>query len=353
MPGQQHELGSLREYAASYRLSKGAPMSCAQKITILHSAVPENAPAEELDTLNTARVISDTLRSAGHSVSELPFSLDLEQLRSRLLAQKPDLVINLVESVAGQGRGVFLAPYFLETLSIPFTGSNSQAIFLTTDKLLTKQILQANGLPTPRWAGSASELARQLDPQAQLIVKPRYEDASIAITQDSVKSAAAVLAQERPEASHEFFAEQFIAGREINVSLLERDKAVLVLPIPEIEFKNYPPGLHQIMDYQAKWIESSFEYENTVRRFLNATAESSLYGRLTEIALNCWKVCELSGYARIDLRIDADGNPWVLEVNANPSLDPYAGLAASAHQSDISYAELLQLIVAAAAKGAF
>ena len=121
-----------------------------------------------------------------------------------------------------------------------------------------------------------------------------------------------------------------------------------LLQILEIQFVNFPADKPRIVGYAAKWAENSFESRHTVRRFIDPQQEASLCEQLGQVALRCWDIFQLRGYARVDFRVDADGQPWVLEVNANPCISPDAGFAAAAAEEDISYSEAIQRIVAAA-----
>ena len=126
-----------------------------------------------------------------------------------------------------------------------------------------------------------------------------------------------------------WFAESYIDGREINVSLLANGAGVEVLPIAEIRFIDYPADKPRIVGYKAKWNEDSFEYRHTLRDFAIAKAEQALHTRLAALARTCWQLFDMRGYARVDLRVDPQGEPWVLEINANPCLSSDAGFAAA------------------------
>ena len=100
-----------------------------------------------------------------------------------------------------------------------------------------------------------------------------------------------------------------------------------------------------MVGYKAKWESESFEYNNTPREFDFPEEDYSLIAGLKKIALDCWKVFSLKGYARVDFRVDKSGNPWVLEVNANPCLSPDAGFAAALEKSGISFKSAIEKII--------
>ena len=124
-----------------------------------------------------------------------------------------------------------------------------------------------------------------------------------------------------------------------------------VLPPAEIAFTGYPEDRPKIVDYDAKWNPGMFGYDNTPRVFEFAEADTLLLEYLRSLALRCWRVFSLSGYARVDFRVDRGGKPWILEINTNPCLAPDAGFAAAASRAGIGYADLIARIVDAARPG--
>src|SRR5262249_28596630 len=138
----------------------------------------------------------------------------------------------------------------------------------------------------------------------------------------------------------ECFAEEYIAGREFNLSLLTSqhgDGIPQILPPAEIDFSSFPTDRPRVVDYAAKWDERSFAFQNTPRRFDFQDADQPLLDILKTLAIECWKLFDLRGYARVDFRVDREGRPWILEVNTNPCLSPDAGFAAALAQANISF----------------
>jgi D-alanine-D-alanine ligase len=119
------------------------------------------------------------------------------------------------------------------------------------------------------------------------------------------------------------------------------------MPPAEMTFRGYPPGKPRIVDYAAKWHAQSFEFNNTVRRFDFPPEDAPLLGRLAEAAQACSRVFGLTGYARVDCRVDAEGRPFVLEVNVNPCLSPDAGFAAATVRAGLDMTAVVARIVAA------
>jgi D-alanine-D-alanine ligase-like ATP-grasp enzyme/GNAT superfamily N-acetyltransferase len=316
------------------------------KITIVHQAVAADAPADECDVLDQAAAIRDALRAHGHTVSQLPCTIDLGNMRRKLEVLAPDCVFNLVETLAGSGRLIHLAPAVWEVAGIPFTGSSAEALTLTTHKLLAKERMLAAGLSVPEWVGGETLNARD-SMSGDWIVKSVWEHASVGLGDDSVLRGvtAAEAAARLPTG---FFCERYIEGREFNVGLLTGAQGPETLPPAEIVFEAYPDGKPRIVGYPAKWDTASFEYAHTVRRFADPAADGPLLAELTRLARRCWEAFGLGGYARVDFRVDMDGRPWILEVNANPCLAPDSGFAAMLAQAGIDYGAAMERIVSEA-----
>jgi D-alanine-D-alanine ligase len=141
----------------------------------------------------------------------------------------------------------------------------------------------------------------------------------------------------------------FIEGREFNLTVLGGAGGPRVLPPAEIDFGAFPDGKPHIVGYRAKWDAGSFEFHHTPRRFDFPQEDGGLLDHLTMLALRAWDEFGLRGYARVDFRVDRAGQPWILEVNANPCLAPDAGLAAAVQHSGIGYDRAIQWIVEDAA----
>jgi D-alanine-D-alanine ligase len=277
----------------------------------------------------------------------VPLGLDLRKAGRRLGRLKPAFVFNLVESIEGKDRLAYLAPALLDTLDLPYTGSPTEAIFLTSSKRLTKDRLRAAGLPTPPWTPRAD--ASEPDFPPPYIVKSVWEHASIGLTGSSVARDRQSLAEElhrRSGRGRDLFVEAYVEGREFNLALLEGPgREPQVLPPAEIEFTSLLEGKPRIVGYAAKWESDSPEFAQTPRRFDFPDGDRVLLGSLKELALRCWRLFELRGYARVDFRVDLEGRPWVLEVNTNPCLSPDAGFLAAAAQAGLSPMDVIRRIV--------
>jgi D-alanine-D-alanine ligase len=140
------------------------------------------------------------------------------------------------------------------------------------------------------------------------------------------------------------FAERFIPGREFNISLLHGKCGMEVLHPAEMTWDGESAG-ERMMGYSAKWTEGAEDYDSTRRTFAFQDADAPLLAELKRLCGECARVFGLSGYARVDFRVDESGQPWVLEINANPCLSPESGIAAAARHVGIAYPELISRII--------
>ncbi len=318
------------------------------RILVLHSDVPPDAPPEDRDTLIAAGAISQALASRGHQAPLAAFVPDLAALRAQLAAQRPGVVFNMVEGIEGKGRLAHIAPYLLEEIGMPYTGTGADALIATGDKPGAKRLLRMAGLPTPDW--SEPPAWEGLTP-GRWIVKAADEDASLGLDDGAV-----VEADKVPDRAEDcagrfggpWFAERYVDGREFNVSILEEAGTPRVLPMAEMTFEEWPAGRPRIVGYIAKWDEASFESTRTVRRFGVEEREPGLARDLRTLSERAWSLFGCRGTARVDFRVDADGQPLILEVNPNPGIAPDSGLAAAAAQAGLSYPEMIERIVKAA-----
>lgn len=320
-------------------------------VVLLHDDVPPNAREDELDVFVQADAVSAALTERGHTCVRLPFSMDLRENSARLRRLKPDAVFNLVEAVGGQGRLVFLAPALLDGMRQSYTGAGTEAMFITSSKVLAKRLLHAAGIPTPPWVAMADPIGPLTCP-GRHIIKLVWEDASVGLEEDAVvyvRDAATVhdeMQRRAEQLGGEVFAEVYIAGRELNLSVLAGPHGPEVLPPAEIHFVGYADDRPRIVGYRAKWDSGSFEYHHTPRCFDFPRADTPLLAELRRLALACWDFFGLRGYARVDFRVDESGQPWVLEVNANPCLSPDAGFVAAADRAGLAFVEVVGRILA-------
>lgn len=313
---------------------------------VIHEAIGADARPDENDTLTQVKHVSLALEESGWTVSTLAADLNLAAIQDELRRRKPTLVFNLVESLEGDGRLIHLIPTLLQSSRVPFTGAGADAIYLSSQKRLAKRLMRVKGIPTPADLGPRDAYFGE---NTTWIVKSVWEHASFGMDDGCVVNSLPAARKRfracKAKYGGKWFAEEFIDGREFNLSLLEVNGKPELLPIAEMTFVDYPPGKPRIVGYAAKWDQEAPEYTATQRVFAKLPAAE--LDALSNVALQCWAAFGLKGYARVDIRMDKAGKPWVLEVNTNPCLSPDAGFVAAAFESGRTYKQLIDLITAA------
>lgn len=317
---------------------------------VLHGWVPPNAPADEQDTLVQVGLAADALKRLGFEPVPVPVTLDLEAMAQRLGRLRPAIVFNLVESIGGAGRHQYLPTSVMDAMGVVYTGCGTAALFETTNKLVAKRRLMEAGIATAPWLDADGAHGK---PAGKLIVKPVWEDASIDIDADAIVNgpAAAIkrMAGMQARRGGEWFAESFMDGREFYLALLESPGRALddplLLPAAELRYVDFPPGMPRVADYASKWNKTSFAYKHTPLSLDIEETVAPLIARMGETAHKCWRLFGLRGYARVDFRLDPKGEPFVLEVNANPCLTPDSGFAAMLGKAGLSFDQGIAMIV--------
>jgi D-alanine-D-alanine ligase len=318
---------------------------------IFESTVEAICPQVEIDELReNTEEIGAALSTNGFETHIIPFTLDTAGIRTQLEALKPAIVFNLTDSIEGKGNIISIAPMLCEHLGIAFTGAGSIATVTSCDKIITKQILRGANIPTADFETEEQIHNNEHELKAPYIIKSVSEHASFGMFADSVVSTRKELKQRLAEKKLKYggtwIAEQFIDGREFNLSVIGTPNGGTVFPPAEILFtEDFPKDKPRIVDYAAKWHYDSAECIGTIRGFDFPPQDLTLLGQLEKISLECWQAFNLTGYARVDFRIDKEGNPWVLEINSNPFLTASEGMGAAAARAAISFEKLIGMIV--------
>ena len=318
------------------------------KVAILYGEVSKEAREDEKDVLVEVEAVSKSLYNLGYDPVALPLSMNIKKTIDKLKQCGYLFVFNLIESIEGKDQFIHIAPTVLDSLKIPYTGSKSDAIYITTNKLLAKKLLKAAHIPTPFSFTAENFLNNNIRSKGPWIIKSIWEHASIGLDENSVFFKKDLLKKEIKkrfsEGERNYFVEDYIDGREFNISLLAGKDGPEVLPHAEIKFVDYNEKI-KVVGYRAKWDESSFEYHHTIRSFDFPEEDSLLLDKLTKISKDCWDLFDLKGYGRVDFRVDLKGNPWVLEVNINPCLSPDSGFIAATVKAGLSYEEVIKRII--------
>ncbi len=315
-----------------------------KRCCILFNKPGENALADELDVLDQVKLIENTLYELGIETYRKGITLDFMNEVASLAAEHPDFVFNLVESINNKGELCYFVPALLNMHSIPYSGSPVEAIFITTSKALTCKALMKAGISTP--GGYYPSQYDELVPGKMYIIKPIWEDGSLGITHDSVFTfnKGQIERIKRYSDTH-WFIQDYIDGREFNISVIYSEKGPEILPPAEMTFNNYSADKPKIVDFRAKWEHGSFEYENTIRKFPGKELDPDLEKKIRSASADCWREFGLKGYARVDMRVDKNDTPYVIEVNANPCLSPDGGVFAAIKAAGLPFAEVVRRII--------
>ncbi|OGW04507.1 MAG: hypothetical protein A2889_01290 [Nitrospinae bacterium RIFCSPLOWO2_01_FULL_39_10] len=277
-------------------------------------------------------------------------SKNLIRTIEKIEESKPCLIFNLCEAFNGDSSLESNVAAVFELLNVAYTGSPPSVIELTSDKEKTKQLLLQNNIPVP--AGLSINTVQNLESgiwnlQFPLMVKPQSEDGSVGIDSDSVVFNFDALKEKFEYISDRYsqpvIVEEFIDGREFNVSILGNNPPH-IFPVAEIDYSKIPPNAPKILCYKSKWIKDSDSYRLTPS-VCPAIISTEIENGIKEVALKTFEITGCRDYARIDIRLDNNQTPFVLEVNANPDISIDAGVAESAKADGWSYNKLIKGIV--------
>ncbi len=276
----------------------------------------------EWDDPDTIDAVADALGLAGEVIS---LEAD-EEFPHRLRDARPDIVFNIAEGLHGPSREAHV-PAICEFFGVPYTGSDPLTLALGLDKQRTKEVLAARGVRTPRWtaAGDGAGPLRTDGLAFPLFVKPLYEGSSKGIDVGSLcRDPEEVAARVRwvQEAYHQpALVEEFLTGREFTVAILGNGAGARVLPPVEIRFDTLPAGAPPLYGWEAKWVWDTPEAPLSIFQ-CPASLDTTLEGEIAAAALGAFHALGCRDWSRVDLRLDAQGRPHVLEVNALPGILP-------------------------------
>src|SRR3989441_1112115 len=308
------------------------------KVVILFDPGAEDWTPEDIrGVMKAVDEIGAIFASMGHEIRKVGVRHDMRWFQ---VARRADLVFNLCEGVHGKSEWEEHVVGTLEFAGIPITGASLWTLAACRRKPIANALLQQAGLPIPRWTVAQGKIEDDFPLPA--IVKPAAEDASAGLDRGSVvsdrKSLRARLAA-MTEQFDEVLVQEYIGGREFNVGFVGNR----VLPIAEIDFSRMPEGAWPILTYAGKWELGSADDLGSAP-VCPAGIPQKLADRLIRIAELAWRTMQGKGYGRVDLRVDDQGRPWVLEVNPNPDLNDDAGLSRMAKVAGWDYAELVRRI---------
>ncbi len=309
-------------------------------VGILYEEMHRPPRRPEGAVLDSVFATERVLAGMGHRVSLLPVQSEnidwLEKLRDARL----DLIFNLCEGLDGEGMGEFLVTAAAELMDIPITGCRSDVLAFALRKDRVNAWLAQVGLPVPAFTVAEIDAPLPEWDSYPAIVKPAGEDGSLGIYERAVVRDRSELEETVSELLPDFEAllvQEYIDGREFNAAFVGHHR----FPLAEIDFSGMPPELPRIVSYSAKW-ESGSPADNGSVPLCPAPIDADTEARILETAEAAWlAVTAGEGYGRVDLRLGADGRPYVIEVNPNPDFTPEAGLARMAGVAGWSYDELV------------
>ena len=303
-------------------------------------------PNREKYGLKAIKRIADSLKKGGHQVTALEGDKDLidnlEEFMPRVVkGERPGMVFNLSYGIQGQARYTHV-PGILEMIGLPYVGSGPLAHSLALDKVVSKMIFVQHGLPTADFAVLDDADFEMPTVKFPLIVKPKNEAVSFGIkivnNEEELREAAGVIFKEFEQP---VLAEQYIAGREINVGLLG-NKPTEALPPAEIVFGKTGP---QIYTYEDKTRKSGRE----IGVECPANLDDELTAKAQQVARRAFEVLGCYDCARVDMRLDKDGNLYILEVNSLPSLGEHGSYVQGAAAIGLDFPALVNRLVDVAA----
>lgn len=251
-------------------------------------------------------------------------------------------IFNLGEGVQGRLFEEARIAWALEAMGYRLTGSGGLALARSIHKAHAKQLFERAGVPTPPWRIFRNALEAEDSLGFPVIVKPVAEDGSLGIGPDAVAHTPAALRERVDYIGTHYrqaaLVERFIEGREFNVSVWGEPPELL--PLAEIDFRDFADPFERIVSFDAKWDEGSFAYHHTPV-MCPANVSPRLAARISNAARSAWDAIGCAGYARVDIRVDDQEQPYVVEVNCNPDLSPEAGFYQAARGAGLSYEDMI------------
>lgn len=313
-----------------------------KKILIVTDPKKEHYTEDSYNTLLQVYDINDSLKSLGYSTEVIYFDLDLNNFINKIKDNKPDIIFNMVEDE----NYIYYPPIIFENLGIKYTGADSSLMLLTNNKIKIKKFLQNRNFTfkIPKYLSLYENTFTSNLITA--IIKPVTRHGSYSIDSNSVirnkkvSDVLNILKIKQKEKKIEFFAEEFIEGREFNIGYLNN----IFLPLAEITFQNYKNNQPKIVDYNAKWISDSFEYKATIREF-NFDNKNNISEKLKLAATELVNFLHIKTFFRFDFRVDYNGDPYLIDINLNPCLLNIDGFYSACKEKNISYNQMIEMIL--------
>lgn len=311
---------------------------------------PEDVSGHDLMTVQwkTEHDVTTSLRGMGHEIRIVGVKDDLTVIRRAVEDWKPHIAFNMMEHFHELGAFDHNVVSYLELLRVPYTGCNPRGLMLARDKALSKTLLSYHRIPVPDFAVMrvGRKVRRPTRMTFPLIVKSLTQEASIGISQASVVHDDSELAERvlfvHASIGTDAIIERYVEGRELYVGIIGNQR-LQVLPVWELRFAKMPEDAYHIATERVKW---SYKYQQKYGiRQGQAKLPDDLAARAQHLARRVYRTLDLSGYARIDFRMDEHNKLYVLEANPNPQLSYGEEFSESAEKAGLSYERVLQRII--------
>lgn len=290
--------------------------------------------------------VHQALDELGHEAIEVSLVPPFADAADILRNLDADVIFNLFEGFVDRPETEPTMASILSDLGLPYTGCPSRALALSLDKARAKAMMEETGIATPRHQLLSPESLSVFNLEFPCIVKPRREDASHGLSENSVVFDYESLREQVTWVSRYFggmvLVEELLNGREFNATVLAEGRE-FVLPLAEIVY-SLPMSMPKILTYAAKWDPDSVYFQQT-RSVCPAEISVSEQEKLVKTAVSVFRSMVGSGYARVDMRLDGGGKVNVLEVNPNPDISPNAGAARQAEAASMKYSEFVDRII--------
>jgi len=296
--------------------------------------------------LEAVDAVHEALLKLDFEVTVVSLVPPLEQAAKKLADLDTDLVFNLFEGFSDSPETEAIVPDILSVMGIPFTGCPGSVLRLALNKAETKLILKAARINTPGFQLLNTETVSTFQLAYPCIVKPCRGDASNGLSPESVVHDLSALERQVGRICHSFGGDalvaEFLPGREFNATVMGNSE-LTVLPVSEIVY-SLPPGMPEILTFDAKWNDDTYYFKGT-KPVCPAEIEAEEHQRITETITAAYRLLGCQGYARVDMRLDDEGELNVMEVNPNPDISPGTGAARQAEAAGMTYAQFIGRIV--------
>jgi D-alanine-D-alanine ligase len=304
-----------------------------------------------MDKYRTEYDVHKALLALGHAVRVIAVEADLAPIRSTINEWKPHIAFNLLEAFAGNAALDYYVVSYLDMLKVPYTGCNPRGLLLARDKALSKKLLSFHRVRVPRFRvfrwGRTIPVNTVRHLPYPMVVKSLLEQGSVGIAQASFVNNEDELIhrviQVQEMTGGDAIAEQYIDGRELYVTVIGNQR-LQVLPIRELIFGGHEEGEPRIATYKVKWDPKYRERHGIDYQFVR-NLPAGMTDAIPKLCKRIYRILDLSGYARMDLRLSKDGRVYVLDVNPNAALASIDDMAFSAEKAGMNYPQFIQRLL--------